>query len=490
MKNYRLKIFDIFEIIMVALWVELAVILPSVSLLTALWPVAIWLIVSFTARFLGQYTRGMAWTLLVSMAAVGVLMLVNLNFFTGTHGASPQNPYLINPDAALSWRTACDFANGVWPDAIEQRQAYGILMSLPLRFTGLNGLLAINSLMVMLTIVFTGRIAREATGPDNPPSERISTVAMIMVACVCNFMATGSVLLKDAMSCAMFSGCVMCLLVMRRLCRHSRVPAAWIAAFVVMLALSSWIRPRSVMMVLLLMAALVPYGSLRCSPRATAVTFGTALLAIAGAFIITENVFSVIELTQTAVRLKSYMVFGGSPRGSALTPFIAGYPAMPLLHKIALLPFTMGLQMFLPLPWTYMRHAMYGPSMIPAHFGFFWYLEAGMVLYFVLFCLRKAPAPLLRLTLAGAALYAGIAFLHAGTVSRYILPLLPVILPAAAWALCHDGTERRFRLWMCCFATAVLMALAAGYCLYSRQPAPADEFCLASPQESAWNESA
>lgn len=493
MTRLKLTSFTYLELAIMLCWALLVALLPAIHCGVLAGLIGVWVCVRLVARGLRTDSRGALGVLLGAMAVVGVLLLVNLSFFQSHDGATPENPFLLNFDANLYWTTARACAAGNPPEIFHV--TYGILLGFPARFMGLGGLLVLNALMTMLTIVFTGRIVREALG-DAPGTERISVIAMLMLACVGNFIITGSILIKDAFVCASFAGCILGLLAVRRSCAQGRAPWAWLVFFTLWLALSAWVRSRSVLMLMPALVLLAPWKNLR--------TYGGARLALVWLLIAVGAAYGTMDyLTHTdgvadrimgdggadvKLAMKTWRVFGESPRGSVLVPFISGYPEYPLWHKVLLLPLTMALQTFLPLPWTFMRHVAYGPGMVVAHFGLFWYIEAAMVLYFFGTGLRRAPRALSLLALSGLAMYAAVAYFFGGTISRYVLPLLPLLLPAAAWTLYTDFRRRSFRVWMAVSIGAIVLALAVGFYLYSLSPAPADEYCLSGIKSvTEWN---
>lgn len=466
---------------MVLFWCAMTAFLTGVGFGAPVGLVIVWTLVRLAARALRVDSLPCLWTLAGAMTFLGALLLVNLSFFCSACGASPADPYIVNPDAARYWAQIQAFESGARPSGIFNFQTYGFLMSIPARFIGLGGLLCVNALMAMLTIVFTGRIARECAGLGSFCSMRVAVVSMLMTACVFNFMATGTVLLKDAMSCASFAACIMGYLAMRRRCAAGDFPGAWLVLTLVALALALVVRMRSMIMLAPLVLCFVPWAALgRRGLRAGAPFAVTGIFCVLG--IVAVHCFGDFsDVALDSVGMDSPVIFSSSPRGSSLTPFIAAYPSYPLWLKLLSLPFTLGLQLLLPLPWTFMRHVDYGPSMILAHFGIPLYIEAGLVLYFLIFCMRRAPRALVLTTLVGVVLYAGIAFLYGGTVSRYSLMLLPMLMPSAAWVAVVSLRERRLVGWMFAYGLVILIALTVGYYYYRLAPAGNDLYCFVTP---------
>ncbi len=64
-----------------------------------------------------------------------------------------------------------------------------------------------------------------------------------------------------------------------------------------------------------------------------------------------------------------------------------------------------------------------------------------------------------RITLWGVAMWLVPCYLFAGTVSRYALPMLPMLAPAVACTLSTSITKRSFMVWSLTFLALIAAAL-------------------------------
>ena len=129
---------------------------------------------------------------------------------------------------------------------------------------------------------------------------------------------------------------------------------------------------------------------------------------------------------------------------------------------LLLLPVTTAIQLLIPLPWTWDKYLMFGPTMAFAHFSFFRYAAGGLIIYFVgaQFSRKKrAPWLLLRLVSIGLIIYLFAAFQFGGTVARYGIPLITLLIPAAAYAYVNYRKARSFRVWAIVYIALITLTL-------------------------------
>lgn len=147
-------------------------------------------------------------------------------------------------------------------------------------------------------------------------------------------------------------------------------------------------------------------------------------------------------------------------------------------HKVALLPLTMSLQFFLPFPWfTDYETPVVLNALCHASYG--WYFIGGTVLFYFLFMSWRRGNnlgtwpwwPLLYLV--------ALAYIMAGSMSRYVLPIQILLVPVAVYVLCrlYEGFLRRqFVVYFLVFA--ILVAGALLLCLELQTSAISSRFDL------------
>lgn len=76
---------------------------------------------------------------------------------------------------------------------------------------------------------------------------------------------------------------------------------------------------------------------------------------------------------------------------------------------------------------------------------------------------------MMKMLIYGIGLWTVTALMTGGTISRYCLPWLPILVPAAAWAW-QNGCRRyrTFKIWYVCYSAAMIVAIAAAFMILHR----------------------
>lgn len=130
-------------------------------------------------------------------------------------------------------------------------------------------------------------------------------------------------------------------------------------------------------------------------------------------------------------------------------------------HKVALLPLTMSLQFFLPFPWftDYETPVLLN---ILCHASYGWYFIGGTVLFYFLFMSWRRDGNMGAWPWWSLLYLVALAYIMAGSMSRYVLPIQILLVPVAAYVLCrlYEGYMRRqFVVYFLVFALLVAAAL-------------------------------
>lgn len=106
-----------------------------------------------------------------------------------------------------------------------------------------------------------------------------------------------------------------------------------------------------------------------------------------------------------------------------------------------------------------------GYTLAYAHQGWIWYLIGGAALYYLVYTSwRNLRHELLgRYMIWAAACFIGIAWLFGGTVSRYILPFMPVFVAGALYSLLNDRHRQSFCRFYAVYIVSLAIALTASY---------------------------
>lgn len=129
-------------------------------------------------------------------------------------------------------------------------------------------------------------------------------------------------------------------------------------------------------------------------------------------------------------------------------------------HRVLLLPLTMSVQFMVPFPWM----AGEDPT-IANHIGRFtygWYALGGVALFYYLFMSWRRDENIGAWAWWPAAIYAALAYVVAGSVHRYLLPMVPLFVPVTLIVLIRLGEGRwhkAFKRWCIFFVPLVVLTL-------------------------------
>lgn len=384
----------------------------------------------------------------ISLSAVAI----NINYFTVASGGTLANPVLQNYDAMRDWAWACNIA---WGDALPDYiyyyapagRVYAWLMLVFGRSIGVP--LVFISLCYTATVIMTGAVTWRLTA-----SKRTANVAVVMCAVMCYLLAHSAVLLKD---CPVTLAWALMAWFMAAMCSERRLGAADWIAIALAGALLMLFRPNGLLMLIVPFVVMLPAMSRR--HRLTV----PALVVVAVALrYVSWSADIVNSIAHTAMADDTTAMILTNQYTAPLDNITGDYPLLPFYIKLLWLPVTVGLLFLLPFPWNFGRDMIFGPAESVAHFGFFWYIAGILVAYYLFSRQRPAGQAMFLMTIAGVVLYVFIAYVTGGRVSRYCLPLLPMLLPPAAATL--DVCYRRPTLWRwmgcsgACIAAALILA--------------------------------
>ena len=135
---------------------------------------------------------------------------------------------------------------------------------------------------------------------------------------------------------------------------------------------------------------------------------------------------------------------------------LGDYFHYPVWKKLLYLPATCGVQWIIPFPWMPEGEHASWLSMVP-RLRLGWYILSGVLLYFYLFRSWRRGWQWAIWAWFPMLCYVGIAYMTAGTVSRYLLAFQPWWMALSALTLLNCWRLRSFRLFM----LAYLLAFAA-----------------------------
>lgn len=436
---------------------------PAVGLTVS--AVLVWALASFAYRLAGANNNvGRYWLLALALVlCVGVALNYSL---LSTSGPSPLTPDFLNSDMQRYYYGAAYLADTGEGYLIDRHAAgYGLVIAALWRLTGWSLLspLMLNVLAALLAVVLTGTLTRWLlSGSAGRSDGWLMTAGMIVVGSVSYLTFSGTLLLKESLTAVLLLASALALLMLRgRGCRF------WIGAllFVGSTGVLSMMR-HSWVYIPLSGVALVAVG--RGGWR--------RWLALSGVFAMAFLVGRVAD--DCVMRCVDAPIFTSNIVGDLYDAFIdategrAGYYALlekidyfgiSELQRLLWLPMTMTVQYLIPFPWNFLSEVDASVTLAALKFSYPWYAVGGLVLYYWGWCFRRSPVALRRVTLWATLFWIGFAWFTGGTVSRYSFMLVPLLAPAAVWALSTGYGHKSFSRWAVAYAALMVVALVAAY---------------------------
>ncbi len=409
-------------------------------------------------RLLCPATKAGYLVLLGAWALLAVGFSLNLWWFTSANGGTVTEPVLLNYDASVIWMQFTALHDGIaLPCGLEQIGYASFLDKLFfLTSPRIDNIMIFSTLSTLLAIVFSGAAAARAVCPDACRG-RMCTMAMGLMTAMCYFLASGALIIKDAFECMTMAVAAWGAVTLGKASRFNA--GAWIALALVVFA--SWAtRPYQLVYIALLMA-LIAIPAWR--ENKWRVGLLTVLIALCGVLLLNkfDSGITTPVLPVTDDQEHFYIGDNASSRLAAFNTVTGNIYDLSLWQRLVKLPFFAAVQFFTPLPWAFARDTVFGPSQAWAHVSYPWYAVAGLFLFFLLFCLRRAPKMLVLMAVFYCVAFLATAYVTGGTVARYCLPWLPFLAPCAAWpVIAGEWRSRTFRIYAICYAAVVTIGLA------------------------------
>lgn len=408
------------------------------------------------------------YTLIFAATVMSLGVIFNVYMFSVESGGTLADPVLLNPDSYRYYNHAVEIYTG--EHIVREFNVVG----LPLITAALWAIfgqsivypLAMNVFLTLLSLMLAGRLAQILLRGyvANMTDEKVMSLAMLLTTAVCYFIGHGMLMLKEPL---LYVGVLLMAICVAHFYRKERLTTMAIIGYLVGNAIIAVSRPQ---LSYFLFVALVLFVFVDC--RKLWKKF-VVLIAIAGVFY-----FIGMGITRVDLSLHDEIVAGGERMDSeylndpkdgrydTYNKITGGYYNTPFYHRVALLPLTATVQYVVPFPWNFERDMEFGYSQIYSHIAYPWYVVGGMILFYYLFMWWRRKTPLRLWALWTLFLWVVVAYLYAGSVSRYILPFVPLMIPFAVLAISRliDGEYRKqFAVWSICYVTVMAVGLVACY---------------------------
>ncbi|MBR1803740.1 MAG: hypothetical protein IJ775_02390 [Muribaculaceae bacterium] len=142
---------------------------------------------------------------------------------------------------------------------------------------------------------------------------------------------------------------------------------------------------------------------------------------------------------------------------------VGRYFYFPIWQRVALLPLTCSVQFIIPFPWLYSSPSIL--SIFP-RLAWGWYAVGGVALYYYACLSWRRGIALGVWAWWPAIIYVIIAYVFAGTVSRYVLPVQPLVVPLVVYVLSlllQHRCRKSFTTWAIVYVIVLVAALVVCY---------------------------
>ena len=433
---------------------------------TLLTMIGVWVFISMVYRRAPWRNSVGWWTLLIATTLMAVGVIVNVHYFTAQAGATTELPVLLNPDSARFYNDALyttGYSQGV-PTEIKNH-GYGLLTSWLWHITGVTIVapIVVNMIVMLLSIILCGGIAWRMLRGETPKSGRwIASCAMLMSASVCYFLNSGTLFLKEALIIFAFSLITFAMTSLVNCSSCRKVNITMMIMFGIGIVILVFLRYTFLFMPVIGILILVKWQRRQLSMGAMFLGICVLGWIMSIIFYSTSLVFdTTINIIEGEKLADSF--FSGDPQHYAYNAVVDGYFDFPWWKRILYLPLSAAVQYLIPLPWGFADDIHYGYTLAYAHISFPWYAVGCLVLYYLLCAARRSPDILRRMTFWGLLMWLVPAYLFAGTVSRYTLPILPLLIPAAVYVASLWKTFTTMKRWIWCYSILLIIGLVGGY---------------------------
>ena len=410
--------------------------------------ICLWVGIEYTLSKTDWKSETAWYAMLAATVLTSAGIVANIHGYTVEYGLDTSSPYLFNTDYYRYFYTAKSIING----ELAENYGYSLLIAAVWKITGVSivPLLVINQAAILFSIIICGEITHKVIkNTQSAPS-----VAALLLTSICYFLNHATLLLKEGI----ISLCLSLFLLLL-LQKKKNYPAMTAILMLFGLVRYHWLAFAAV-------GAIVLMPDFKCLKKNLSLLY--VLLIICFVFISYHIYFhSRISLfvTETENISGSYVALESTR--TTFWAMIGEYFSFPFWKKMLLLPVSVLVQIITPLPWNFERDMMYGFTQWYSHISYPWYAISGIVAYFYLFIFRKCHDGMLkRLGLAGLLLWLIPAYMFAGSVSRYSLCFLPMIVPCAAYVISKGFYRNRsFIIWSAIYATGVAGGLITIYAL-------------------------
>lgn len=436
---------------------------PSVAMAGA--SVAVWGVVAAAYGRAGNVTAVGRYWLLALTATLCVGVALNFNQLAAS-GQSPLLPQFGNFDMARYYYGAT-FISDMGEGYLDGRNAlgYAVVIAGLWKLTGCTLLspMMLNVLAALLTIVLTGVLTRRLlSGRCRRSDGWLMTAGMIASGSVCYLTFSGTLLMKESLTALSLAAAALSAL---RLRNGSPYKGFLVGAslYVVSCVAVGVLRPGWAIVPL----AVLSVAFCGCGWRRRVAVGSVGVAAVAVCLCCESMMHHWYDVTfhiPDIDRLSDAFTSPSAGRDAYYTLLERiGYFSGPWWERVLWLPMTAAVQFLTPFPWNFTREISTSVTLAAVKFSYPWYALGGALLYYWGRCVRRSPHELSIITALATLFWLGFAWFCGGTVARYACNLVPMLVPAAVYAVALGAGTKGFRRWAVIYSIALVAALTSAY---------------------------
>lgn len=410
-----------------------------------------YLVAYLVPRTLLRRDSGWSWMAsAVLLLIAGVLVYMDfrrLIAYTLFDGYSLELPNL-SGDTRSYYKWALHHFDGRYEDSNMRFPGFGYLMVGLWKIFGVSVVWpqAMNLMFTLTSVAFIGKLTRRLLHNRVSVAPRNLLMLGLVLSCLLTFyFVIGTLLLKEA---SVYLGIMLSAFALSSLATvdgshaHSRGD---VAIFVFACLLLALVRPTYLYFVVIgLVITALPHW--KRDWRYSLGLLGVVVISLFLGELLSHYTFSrQVEIAGGGWNMQRFYVVGESQQFyHDLLNYYFLYPAW---HKALMLPLTMSVQFFIPLPWSYFDTTTVINSF--GRFSYGWYFVGGTALYYFFFLSWRKGERLGTWPWWPAVAYAAVAYMMAGSVARYVAPIQPLFIPITAYVLCrvYEGHRRKSFIW-------------------------------------------
>lgn len=414
-------------------------------------------IVLARARGTSTQARVILFVLAVVLMFVGVSNMVE---WIKLDGYSLEMPN-IKGDARGYYKWALSHYDGRVSSPNLAFPGFPLLMVYMWRLLGVHVIwpLAMNTMFVLTSVVLTGMMSRRllARHTAMSPSALMSS-GMLLMCLLCYYLMSGISILKEGSVFLSTSLAGFALSSMSTIDEERHHPWRELVAFVIACLLLAIVRTTYLYIILVgVVVMTLPHWRRDW-------VMGLVMIAVIVVALFAGNHYAAYSFERHAEivgggwNMQRFYYLDGPQRPYRY--MIDFYYLYSPWHRLLLLPLTMSVQFMVPFPWM----AGEDPT-IANHIGRItlgWYALGGIALFYYLFMSWRRNENIGAWAWWPAAVYAALAYVVAGSVHRYLLPIEPLFVPVSLYVLSRLGEDRwrkAFKRWCIFFVILVTVTL-------------------------------